>query len=187
MVYSNVAAGDPILASTINDLIKYGPNKPACRLIAAGAQTLTDNTSTALVFSGTDSIDTHGVHNPAGANTRMTPNIAGYYTFRGTFFMSSLVNGTTISLAVRKNGSSVLPPGGRLGGAAGHAVTTSGSPSTIGAAQAYSVSVIVMTDMNGTTDYVELMALQDSNGSDDTNASAQFISVFEMNFERVPD
>jgi hypothetical protein len=178
-----VAAGDEVVSANITDLEDYTIRKPIGRLVASGAQTLADNTQVAIAYSAEDR-DTHNFHSTVTNNSRVTPNIEGYYRVHTTFFMSSLVNGATIDVNIRTNGSNNLAPAGRLGGAAGHTVTTSGTPSTIGAGNAFSVSCTAQIEMNGSTDYFEQVARQDSNGSDDSNQSSQFSSVLEWEFLR---
>lgn len=180
-----VAAGDPVESADITTVEDYTIRKPLVRLIAQSTQTLADNTQTAILFGvGSEDIDTHGFHDTGSNTARITPTVAGYYTARCTLFQSALVNGTTMDVNVRKNGVSNLTPASRLGGAAAHTVTTSGAPSTIGGANAWSISTQCLVSLNGSTDYVEMVARQDSNGSDDTNNSSQFTSAFELIFER---
>lgn len=177
---STFEVGDILTADALNAVAE----PTLCRAVASGTQTLADNTQTAIQFAGSDDIDTHGIHDAVTNNTRFTPTVPGYYRFDGTFFMSSLVNGTTIDCNFRKNGSTNLPPADRKGGAAGHTVTTSGTPSTIGGSNAFGISTWATVEMNGTTDYVEFMGRHDSSGSDDTNQSSQFSSVVEVRMER---
>lgn len=157
------------------------PDIPIGRLVAQAAQTLADNTQVALTFGTSSEVyDTHNFHSESTNNSRVTPTVAGYYRVYGTVFMTSLANGTTLDLNVRTNGANNLAPGPRLGGAAGHSVA-GGAFST---AQAWSISVTALVSMNGSTDYFELMARQNSDASDDTNASSQFSSVLEWEFIR---
>ena len=149
------------------------------RLVPSGAQTLADNTQVALAFNAED-FDTGGFHSTSVNNSRVTPTVAGYYDVRGTFFTSSLVTGVTIDVNIRSNGSVNHAPGSRLGGAAGHTV----NGTAIAAANAFSVSTCAILACNGTTDYFELMARQNSAGDDDTNQSSQFSSVLEWSFLR---
>jgi hypothetical protein len=111
-----------------------------------------------------------------------TPTIAGLYRVDATFFVSTLVNGVTIDTNLRTNGSTNLPPGPRLGGAAGHGVAAS----AFSTANAFSVSVTAQIEVNGSTDYWEHMARQNSGGNDDTNQSSQFSCVMEWEYLRPP-
>jgi len=179
-----VAAGDPVESADITGIADYTTSKPLVRLVVNGTQSIPDNTQTAIQFAGADDIDTHGFHDPASNNTRITPTVAGYYDARGTYFTATLSSCTTMDCNIRKNGSSNLAPAARFGGAAGHTVTTSGTPSTIGTGNAFAASCQALVSMNGSTDYVELIVRQDSAGAINANASSQFSSAFELIFER---
>ena len=152
---------------------------PVGRLVASGAQTLTDNVQEAIDFSAEDR-DTGGFHSTSVNISRVTPTVAGYYRVTGTFFISTLVNGVTIDVNIRTNGVNNLAPAGRLGGAAGHGVAA-GAFST---ANAFSTSCTAQVEMDGSTNYFEMMARQNSGGDDDTNQSSQFSSVLEWEYLR---
>jgi hypothetical protein len=141
--------------------------KPLGRIVASGSQVLADNTQVAITFSGTDDIDTHGQHNPASNNTRVTPNVAGYYRFSGTVFFAAQTTPVISDAGFRLNGTTNIAAAGRF---------------VPGSGNGFSLSSTVMQLMNGTTDYVELMARQDSAGADDTNQSSQFSSVMEWEY-----
>lgn len=160
----SVNGGDIIYAADLNTLL----NAPIGRIVASGTQVLADNTQVAVQFSGTDDIDTHGFHNPASNNTRITPTVAGYYRFTGMAFFEGQTTPGTIDASFRLNGSTNLAPAWR---GPGSTLSMSG-PTT------------VLQLMNGSTDYVELMARQDSAGADNTNQSSQFSSVVEWELVR---
>jgi hypothetical protein len=164
MAYTSVATGDRILASTINDLIKYALNPALVRLAQTAAQSIPDNTQTALTFTGAEDIDVYGFHDPTTNTSRITPNIPGTYLFFGSYFTDS-ATATTISIdcSIRKNGATVLPTGSR-------------GPLTASFVQ--SQDAIATFDMNGSTDYTELMALQDSNAAANSRVNARFASHF---------
>jgi hypothetical protein len=147
----------------VDDIVR----PPLGRIVASGTQALADNTATAVQFSAADEIDTHGQHSPSVNNTRVTPNVAGYYRFDGTAFFNEQATPNNIQTYFRKNGVTNLPPGGRMPGSS----TT-----------ASSLSTTVIQDMNGSTDYVELMALQDSAGADTTHSSVQLTSVVQWQY-----
>lgn len=168
--YANVAVGDPIAASTINDLIAYAANRPLVRIVASGTQSIPHNTATAVTFTGTDDIDTEGYHNPASNPTRITPTRAGYYTVVGTVAMGGRADWTWIQAGISKNGTAVAP----------HNRDQPGANNTV-----RMVSASCLVSLNGTTDYVELIA-QHTNGAavaQNTNQSSQFSSVLELKFE----
>lgn len=142
--------------------------RPVGRLVASGTQALADNTDVAITFPA-EEFDSHGFHSTSSNTSRVTPNVPGYYRFWGTVFFDILATPVTSETRFRKNGSSNLAPADRKPG------------QTI----ASSLSTTVMVDMNGTTDYIELIGKQDSAGADSTNQSSQFSSVLE--WEKVRD
>ena len=141
--------------------------KPVGRIVANATQALPDNTATAITFLGTDEIDTHGFHNPASNATRITPNIPGYYRFDGTTFFEQLTTAVTASVNWRLNGTTNLAAAAR---------------SIPGSGDAFSLSSTVIQAMNGSTDYVEMMALQNSAGADSTNQSVHFTSAVHWEY-----
>jgi len=161
MAYTSVATGDRILASTINDLIKYALNPALVRLVQTAAQSIPDNTITALTFTGAEDIDVYGFHDPTTNTSRITPNIPGTYLFFGSYY-SGAATGTSIDCSIRKNAATTTPTGNR---------DTFGTIAQSQYAQA-------IFDMNGSTDYTELMGLQDSTGATNSNVSARFTSHF---------
>lgn len=162
-----MAAGDEIVWADISAISDLTVTRPIVRLVQTVAQSIPDNTITAITFT-TEDIDTHGIHDTGSNTARITPNVAGYYEFRGTYFTGIPTTLVAIDCSIRKNGTTSFAPGER--GNAG------------GIAQSQSTKAIV--SMNGTTDYCELMALQDSSGAVNTNVSSRFSSVFECIFIR---
>jgi hypothetical protein len=162
-----VAAGDRIDASDISTLEDYTIGKPLVRLTASGTQALADNTQVSIAFSVED-IDTHGFHDTVTNNSRITPNVAGYYRLTGTVFYATQTTPVVSDINIRKNGSSNPAPGDRL----------------VGQVQTFSLSCTVIQSANGTTDYFEIVARQDSAGANNTAQSVQFSSVFEAEFLR---
>ncbi len=140
--------------------------KPVGRIVATGAQSIPDNTATAIAFSATDEIDTHNFHNPSSNNTRVTPTVAGYYRFTGSYFSLAMTSPVSRSCYFRKNGTTAIAPG----------------PRDTGAQITSSQEVTAIIECNGTTDYVELMAQQDSSGAVNTGAASQQSSVMEWEF-----
>jgi hypothetical protein len=170
-----VFGGDIIYAADINDW----RDGPCGRLVASGAQTLTDNTAVAILWAAEDR-DTGSWHSTSVNTSRVTPTKSGILRVHGTLFLSTLVNGVTVDVNVRLNGVTNLAPGNRLGGAAAHGVAAS----AFSTANAFSVSTTAQIEVNGTTDYFELVGRQNSGGDDDTNQSSQFSSVLEWEYLR---
>ena len=162
-----VAAGDEIVAADITEIEDLTIRKPLVRMVQTVAQSIPDATVTAMTFT-TEDIDTHGFHDTVTNNTRITPNVAGYYTIRGAYFSAAPTTLVDFDCSLRKNGSTSLAPGNR--GNAG------------GIVQSQACATLV--SFNGSTDYVELMAQQNSSGAVLSNVSVRFSSVFEAIFER---
>lgn len=162
------AVGQKLTAALLQELADYTVNRPIGRIVASGTQALADNTLTAIQFSGTDDIDTGGHHNPSSNNTRITPNVAGYYEILVMGFFQAQATPVISEVSVRLNGATSLAPAGRYPGST----------------QAFSLPSYVYQEMNGTTDYIELMMLQDSAGADSTNQSIQFSSVIQWQLLR---
>jgi hypothetical protein len=152
-----VFAGDPVYAADVNAIYNASLAKPLVRLIASGAQSITNNTNTAIIYSGVDDIDTDSFHDPATNNTRITPTKAGYYKASVTYWTASSVPLSFIETFVRKNGATSLGPVGRLAGLAGGASNTGPA---IGTAQTFSVAMECIVSLDGVTDYVEHMVRQ---------------------------
>lgn len=162
-----VAAGDEILDTDITDLEDLTIRKPIGRMVQAVAQSIPDNTITAVTWT-TEDIDTDNFHDTATNNTRITPTVAGYYRFDFLYYSASQTTGVSTDASFRKNGSGSIASGQR------------GNLSSLAWAQ--DASTIV--EMNGSTDYIECMALQDSSGAVNTNVSGRFTSVCMWEFIR---
>ena len=157
-----MAAGDITYWSDVANAIR----PPLVRLVATAVQALADNTAVALTFAA-EEIDTHGFHSTVTNTSRVTPTVAGYYEVTGTVFFEAQTTPVVSSAWIRKNGTDNKPAAGR----------------DVPGAQAFSLHTgATLISMNGTTDYVELMAQQDSAGADNTNQSIQFSSVLEVKY-----
>src|SRR3982750_3036163 len=86
-----VAAGDIVYASDVQTVKDYTTGRPLVRLIQQVAQSVTSQVTpaTAVTFgASSESIDTHGFHDTVTNNTRITPNIAGYYRATGIVWLA---------------------------------------------------------------------------------------------------
>lgn len=142
--------------------------RPHGRLVASGTQALADNTQVAVQYS-TEDWDSHGFHSTVTNNSRVTPNVPGYYRVWVTTFFDPQTTPVVSDTNIRKNGSSNVAPANR----------------GVGQAVAFSQACTAEVEMNGTTDYFEHVCRQDSAGADSTNQSSQFSSVME--WEKVRD
>lgn len=153
-VTGTIKAGGDFIVGTAGNGIAYPASgggsalAPAFGAYGSAAQAIADATFTKITFD-IEEFDT----NSNFASSRFTPTVAGYYQLCG----SVSINGTTNSrvISVYKNGAefkrSVM-----MGGYSGLGSTT------------YPYSVIVYA--NGSTDYFEIWAYQDSGTSQNTNA-----------------
>lgn len=139
-------AGDPVAASDLNAIDLTEPL--TCIVKASGTPAVSIATGGGPVAFNTDVLDPQGWHDPVTNNTRITPTVAGWYFIVGNVQLAASSGGTNPRrwAAVRVNG------GTQYFGQ----VTPAGTPNM--GAQV----VIDGLQLNGTTDYVELMAGQDS-------------------------
>jgi hypothetical protein len=174
MTYTNVAAGDPILASTINDLIRYGPAKPMCELQQQAAQTLTSGTSTILTFgTGSEIYDDLNWHDVTTNPSRVTPTIAGRYkvTVRPAIQFNQIT--TAINAFTSKNGTAF----DRTGNV---------KPSTTSNTAQAGGEIVSIIDCNGTTDYIEGgVQLTTTGATLNTNTGTQGCTML-VELERAP-
>jgi hypothetical protein len=155
------AAGDEIVAADITELEDYTTGKPIGRMQQTVAQSIPDNTQTALTFT-TEDIDTHNFHDTGVNNSRITPTVAGYYRFDYCFYIGLMTTPVGADVMIRKNGSVVnFPSGDRIVGSASLELSMSGWTYLL---------------MNGTTDYVEVMGYQNSAGAVNTSVSGRLAS-----------
>jgi hypothetical protein len=185
MTYTNVAAGDPILASTINDLIKYGPAKPACMLQQQAAQAIASNTDTVLTFgAGSEVYDDLNWHSTTVNTSRITPTVAGRYkvTARSAYAFNFAIAAS--SVFVYKNGAIIdripnIKHYNKTAGGAGTDPLNSNTATNGG-------EMVTYVDCNGTTDYLEMGVNQVSVAavSQNTNAASSGRSTFTVELER---
>lgn len=170
------AAGEPVFIADILKMLRASAERPIVRCLATSTQSIPNNTMTALAFGAEDWDLPGGWHDPVTNNSRITPTIAGYYRVTGTYFTGPRTDYTTIDVSVRKNGATSLAPAERKN----FAIAASQQ------SQALSVSCSLQVQLNGTTDYVELMAFQQNGAAaaQVTNQSARFSSVFELELLR---
>jgi hypothetical protein len=159
--------GGEIYADELADLV----DRRVVRLRQAAAQALADNTATALTFgAGSEEIDTHGLHNEGTNPSRVTFDKAGFYECEGAVHFAAQASPVVSTVFVRVNGTTGLSPGGRI------------VPGT----QAFGVSFGPCTVEAAVGDYVEVVAIQDSAGADDTNSSLYLASTLEVKYVRGP-
>jgi hypothetical protein len=165
-------AGQIVTEADLAAFLAASSQKPVGRMVASGTQSIPHNTSTAIAFSGADVLDTAGYHNPASNNTRVTPLKAGIYRFTGVLAMGGRGDWLFIESGIRLNGATALAPYSRF------------QPGTNNTYR--SLPVTVLQEMNGSTDYIELMALHLNTAAvaQVTNQSSQFSSTLEWEYIR---
>ena len=133
----------------------YANVAPACRAYTTGNTSCAVNTATKIILNN-KTFDTNNNFD-ATTNYRFTPTVAGYYLLTGalTFFSYTA---TYTNLFFEKNGSATGPVGsGYNAGSGGVSFTTSD-----------------VVYLNGSTDYVEMYAVQ---GTATLNATNGFFSA----------
>lgn len=140
--------GDIISYNATNDEFELvagsAATSPAFNAVATGT-TLTNNTLVKIGFQ-TETFDTTGDYDNA-TNYRFTPSVAGKYLIQSNVSVQSLGDTNQLQIRIYKNGSSYR------------------YTKIIGAANdTHSITISDIIDMNGSTDYVEIFAFQDSGG-----------------------
>lgn len=154
------------LDSRVGTLEGFTVGKPLVKLVQTASQNVTDNTDTAIQFPAADIIDTHGFHDPSVNNTRIIPNVPGYYRFYGVLYISGLTTFASRACWFRKNGAGIgVSPGCRKANLV-NSINISHEIETV-------------IDLNGTTDYVEFIGYQDNTASATvtTQVASQFATT----------
>jgi hypothetical protein len=167
-----VAGGRTFLANILA-VIAGTTSKPIVRLRQSVAQTpIAHDTATILTFDAEDA-DTHGFHSTSVNTGRITPTKAGYYRFTATVFFAARADWQLLYAFFRLNGVTQIPPGGR------------NAPSA-SASFSYAVTCSATYPMNGTTDYMEVLAQARNAGTASfaTVVGGAQTTVFEAEFVR---
>lgn len=146
---AKIAAGAVVQADLATGVAGTGP---AFSVALLNDITLANNTNTKLPFI-TKTFDTANCFDNV-TNYRFTPNVAGYYQFTYVGQFQGASSSTFVMLSILKNGStgSIAPyhQGVR-------------TPNSTAANMVYGTTVLLYA--NGTTDYFEIYAQQNSGGS----------------------
>ncbi len=151
-------AGDPVYA----DEVESAEEAPIGRCVASGAQALADDTVVAITFTS-EEFDSHNQHSTVTNPTRITPNVAGVYEFDGTVHFQAQASPVLTEVFWRISGGAALAPSGAF----------------VGSTTQFTLSTKVYYEMNGTTDYMELCARQNSAGADNTTQVSQYSSAIQ--------
>lgn len=155
-----LGAGQIVLDTDIDTLELGSSQKPLCRLVQSVAQSIPNNTATAVTFTGSEDIDTHGFHDPVTNTDRITPTVPGYYRITAVFTHAARTDANVMRLEIAKNGTAV-PPAMRWV-----------FPSSVSPNGVMSYRVEAIQTANGTTDFFNLLALLSN-----TAATATLTSV----------
>lgn len=137
--------------------------KPLC-ILRKSTVTSVDNAGENLVWD-TEDVDSAGIHSTVSNTGRITPNVAGWYRITATVHWASNATGRRAT-AILVNGANA-----RYG-----QIAPGSSAGTI------STTVTRTLQANGTTDYFEVFAYQDSGGA--LNTADTVGTVFEAEFVR---
>lgn len=145
--YPSVAAGAPINASTINDIILASINRPTCKLVLqANFNLAVSGTTYDITFgSGSEVRDDRSWHSISSNTNRVTPDLPGrYLVIANGYFAANATGDRRIYIA--KNGAQTSIWGRTIAnGSNGVTATADG-----------------VYECNGTTDYVGMQASQTS-------------------------
>lgn len=146
-------SGDMLLmANSLETLIA----PPLCKLILNAPFGVANNSNAVTIpfGSGSEAIKTHaGMHSTTVNNTRIIPPLAGYYEFQAVAVFAPNTSGFRTH-SIGKNGVRQ----GTENGIYAAAALASGSNQPL-------PTVSVILAMNGSTDYAELFAFQNSGGA----------------------
>ena len=127
-------------------------NTPAFEAYVNSTLALSNDTITKVTFD-TENFDTDSDYDNS-TNYRFTPTVAGKYYVYSFFRWNSSTDVDSVRLYVYKNGSSILKTTNRQ--------------------SYYDVQVgYCVVDMNGSTDYIEIFAYQNSGGSFNISTGAE--------------
>lgn len=121
-----------------------GPTE-ACKVRHSTTQSIPNSTETTVAFN-TELYDTDGMHDTVTNNSRITPQTAGKYEFKANIIFDANAGGDLRRASIRKNGTIIIAVSSHRD------VSGSGDDAVV---------VSVDEDMNGTTDYVEVLAFHD--------------------------
>lgn len=137
--------------------------KPLC-IVRKSTVTNVANNGAVLTWD-TEDTDPNGLHSTSSNTSRITPNVAGWYRITATVHWAANATGRR-AVAINKNGAT-----------AGYGQISPGS-----SAGTTSTTVTRTVQANGSTDYFEVFAYQDSGAG--LNTADTVGTVFEVSFER---
>lgn len=157
--------GEVVTAAMFNEQIRDNENflwaPPRCRVYKSAAQSIADNTVTAITFD-TEQYDNDGMHSTSTNTSRITPVRPGYYTFFATVVWAH--SAQTGAAALYRQSFFRLNGATQLTNTIISNVTTSGVVTT--------ELTELDLQLNGTTDYVELMVKQNTSAALNVNGGS---------------
>jgi len=172
---TSIAGADSVLiyddsASALRKMTKtnlfsgVAVNAPAFFAYPTSNQNFLNNTGTKIVYDQ-ELFDTASCYDPT-TNYRFTPNVAGYYHVTASINFSANTTQTRF-ITIYKNGSGIN----------GQAITQATGPNYI------NVMTSVLVQMNGTTDYLEAFANQNSGSTLNSGVgSPAYADIFFFGF-----
>ena len=149
-----VAGTNTVTIPASTGTVMVSGNMPAFSAYQGANQTIANTTFTKLQIN-TKEFDTASAYDNT-TNYRFTPLVAGYYQVNGAYYPAGSALGYN-TCAIYKNGSIF-----KSGNSCPNNTTTLGS----------SVSCLIY--LNGSTDYIEIYALQSSGGNLGTSSTAPY-------------
>lgn len=163
------ASGDEPTATKLNNVLQS-----RCHAYQTTPQTLTTSVSAAVTFDS-EAYDPKGFHSTSVNTSRITPNVAGTYRVTGQCAYATNTTGDR-GAHVRKNGAAIDSM------AYGGAPAMNGTGLLAGIAHCFGTA-----SMNGTTDYFELYATQNSGGNLNTFYAGAGLTNSYLIVERIGD
>ena len=135
--------GNLVTVPSVTGTAMVSGNMPAfSAYLGGGTQSINSGVFTKVTFD-TETFDT----NNNFASSRFTPTVAGYYQLNTNILFNGIASGVIATVAIYKNGSNYAR------GMSGYLNNTSGDLELVATTLAYA---------NGTTDYFEIFAFQNS-------------------------
>lgn len=142
--------------------LQFERNPPKLIVAQSVLQAIPNTTTTAITWP-TPSVDTYGAYS-AGTPTRATPKVAGTYLVVATIAYAANATGGR-NATIFKNGATTIATA-----SAGNATATWNSD----------IQVTFPVAFNGSTDYIEINANQNSGGSLNTVITITNLSLFYL-------
>ena len=161
----------------LRDNIEFLLNPPMCKLRKEGVQSFVDSTWTAIVWDY-DEVDTDNMHSLIANSNRITPKTQGWYIGSTGMTWKQLNTANDTSgrrlVAVQKNAGSYI-------------VRMDSRASGVQNRDRHNKAIPFAVSMNGTTDYIEVLAYQDSGSTMTTQGNTfgkEFWPEFYMRWYR---